>query len=100
MSGDDVFNVKCRLKSAQIDTCNSKTHDSNLLKLIHSNIYTPSFYCTKFGAICMPILHFIETCMIQDTTENSRAPPMRHHGFKTARRVCDTDEVCNRFILS
>ena len=30
----------------------------------------------------MPILHFIEICMTQDTTENSRAPPMRHHGFK------------------
>ena len=48
----------------------------------------------------MPILHFIETCMTQDTTENSRAPPMRHDGFKMARRVCDTYEMCNCFILS
>ena len=28
--------------------------------------------------------------MTRDRTENSRAPPMRHHGFKMARRVSDT----------
>ena len=38
--------------------------------------------------------------MTQDRTENSRAPPMRHHGFKMARRVSDTNEMCNCFILS
>ena len=48
----------------------------------------------------MPILHFLETYMTQDRTENSRAPPMRHHGFQFARRVSDTYETCNCFILS
>ena len=48
----------------------------------------------------MPILHFVETCMTQDRTENSRAPPMRHHGFKMARRVSDTDKMCVCFNLS
>ena len=48
----------------------------------------------------MPILHFVETCMTQDTTEISRAPPMRHHGYKMARSVSDTYEICNCFILS
>ena len=48
----------------------------------------------------MPILHFVETCLTQDRTENSRAPPMRHHGFKMARRVSDTYEMCDCFILS
>ena len=38
--------------------------------------------------------------MTPDTTENSSAPPMRHHGFKMARRVCDTYEMSNCFILS
>ena len=38
--------------------------------------------------------------MTQDTTENSRAPTMRRHGFKMARCVCDTYEMCNCFILS
>ena len=38
--------------------------------------------------------------MTQDRTENSRAPPMRHHGFKMARHVSDTCEMCNCFILS
>ena len=38
--------------------------------------------------------------MTRDRTENSRAPPMRHHGFKMARRVSDTYEMCNCFILS
>ena len=38
--------------------------------------------------------------MTQDRTENSRAPPMRHHGFKMARRVSDTDKMCVCFILS
>ena len=38
--------------------------------------------------------------MTQDTTENSRAPPMRHHGFKSARRVSDTYKMCDCFILS
>ena len=38
--------------------------------------------------------------MTQDTTEISRAPPMRHHGCKMARRVSDTYEICNCFILS
>ena len=78
----------------------SKTHHSNLLKLMHSIIYSPSFYWTKFGAIRVPILHFVETCMTRDRTENSRAPPMRHHGFKMAWRVSDTYEMCNCFTLS
>ena len=78
----------------------SKTHYSNLLKLLHHIIYTPSFYWTKFGTIRMPILHFMETYKTQDTTEISRAPPMRHHGYKMARRVSDTYEMCNCFILS
>ena len=38
--------------------------------------------------------------MAQDRTENSRAPPMRHHGFKMARRVSDTYKMCDCFILS
>ena len=38
--------------------------------------------------------------MTQDRTENSRAPPMRHHGFKMARRVSDTYKMCECFILS
>ena len=38
--------------------------------------------------------------MTQDRTENSRAPPMRHHGFKMARRVSDTYKMCDCFILS
>ena len=38
--------------------------------------------------------------MTRDRTENSRAPPMRHHGFKMARRVADTYEMCNCFTLS
>ena len=38
--------------------------------------------------------------MTRDRTENSRAPPMRHHGFKMARRVSDTYEMCNCFTLS
>ena len=37
--------------------------------------------------------------MTQDRTENSRAPPTRHHGFKMAWRVSDTYEMCNCFIL-
>ena len=37
--------------------------------------------------------------MTQDRTENSRAPPMRHHGFKMARRVSDTYKMCDCFIL-
>ena len=81
-----------------IDIGISKTQDSNLLKLLHSSIYTPSFYCNKFGVIRVPILHFIEICMTQDTAENSHAPPMRNHGFKMARRVCDTCQTCNCFI--
>ena len=48
----------------------------------------------------MPILHFVERYMTQDRTENSRAPPMRHHGFKMARRVSDTYKMCDCFILS
>ena len=38
--------------------------------------------------------------MTQDRTENSRAPPTRHHGFKMAWRVSDTYEMYNCFILS
>ena len=38
--------------------------------------------------------------MTKDTTEISRAPPMGHHGYKMARRVSDTYEICNCFILS
>ena len=38
--------------------------------------------------------------MTQDRTENSRAPPMRNHGFKMVRRVSDTYEMCDCFILS
>ena len=38
--------------------------------------------------------------MTQDRTENSRAWPMRHHGFKRARRVSDTYKMCDCFILS
>ena len=38
--------------------------------------------------------------MTQDRTENSRAPPMRHHGFKMARRVSDTYKMCDCLILS
>ena len=48
----------------------------------------------------MPLLHFVETCMTQDRTENSRAPPMRHHGFKMARRVSDAYKMCDCFTLS
>ena len=48
----------------------------------------------------MPVLHFVETCMTRDRTENLRAPPMRHHGFNMARRVSDTYEMCNCFTLS
>ena len=33
--------------------------------------------------------------MTQYTTENPRAPSMRHHGFKMARRVCGSYEMCN-----
>ena len=38
--------------------------------------------------------------MTPDRTENSRAPPMRHHGFKMARRVSGTYEMRNCFTLS
>ena len=38
--------------------------------------------------------------MTRDRAENSRAPPMRHHGFKMARRVSDTYAMCNCFTLS
>ena len=38
--------------------------------------------------------------MTRDRTENSHVPPMRHHGFKMARRVSGTYEMCNCFILS
>ena len=38
--------------------------------------------------------------MAQDRTENSRAPPMRHHGFKMARCVSYTYKMCDCFILS
>ena len=38
--------------------------------------------------------------MTRNSTENSRAPPMRHHGFKMVRRVSDTYEMCNYFTLS
>ena len=38
--------------------------------------------------------------MTQDRTENSRVPPMRHHGFKMVRRVSDTYKMCDCFILS
>ena len=38
--------------------------------------------------------------MTQDRTENWRAPPMRHHGFKMALRVSDTYKMCDYFILS
>ena len=38
--------------------------------------------------------------MTRDRTENSRAPPMRHHGFKMVRRVSDTYKLCNCFTLS
>ena len=38
--------------------------------------------------------------MTQDRTENSRAPPMRHHGIKMARRGSDTYKMCDCFILS
>ena len=38
--------------------------------------------------------------MTRDRVENSRAPPMRHHGFKMARRVSDTYKMCNCFTLS
>ena len=31
--------------------------------------------------------------------QKSRAPLMRHHGFKMARRVCGTYEMCNCFNL-
>ena len=37
---------------------------------------------------------------VQDRTENSRAPPIRHHSLKMAGRVSDTYEMCNCFILS
>ena len=90
VSSDDVFNVKCT-ENAYF----AKMHKSNKLKLSHNISSTPCIYWTSFGAIRMRILHYIETCMIQYTTEISRAPPMRRHGFKTARRVCDTYEMCN-----
>ena len=32
-------------------------------------------------------------------SENSSAPPMRHHGFEIARRVYDTCKICNCFTL-
>ena len=67
---------------------------------MHSIIHTPSFYWTKFGAIRMPILHFVKTCMTKVRNENSHAPPMRHHGFEKARRVSDTYKMCDCFILS
>ena len=38
--------------------------------------------------------------MTRERTENSRAPPMRHHGFKMGRRVSDTYEKYNCFTLS
>ena len=38
--------------------------------------------------------------MTQDRTENSRAPAIRHHGFKMAQRVSATYEMCNCFISS
>ena len=88
------------LKKRNIDINISKVHHSNLLKLMHSIIHTPSFYWTKFGAIRMPILHFVKTCMTKVRTENSHAPPMRHHGFEMARRVSDTYKMCDCFILS
>ena len=55
-----------------------------------------SFYWTKFGAIGMPNLPFIETCM----TENSCVPCMRLNGFKIVWHVFDTHEMCNCFVLS
>ena len=38
--------------------------------------------------------------MTRDRAKNSRAPPMRHHGFKMARRFSDTYAMCNCFTLS
>ena len=38
--------------------------------------------------------------MTQDRNKNSRAPPMRHHGFKMVRRVSDTNEMCIVIVLS
>ena len=48
----------------------------------------------------MRMLHFIDTYMKKYISENSRAPPMRHHGFEIARRVYDTCKICNCFTLS
>ena len=82
-----TFTTLNALKKRKIYISISKTHNSNLLKLRHTIILPPCLYWTKF-------------CRSQDTTENSRAPPMRHRSFKMARRVCDTYEMCNCFILS
>ena len=37
--------------------------------------------------------------MTQYTTENLRAPPMRHHGITMARHVSGTYEMCNCLYL-
>ena len=41
------------------------------------------------------IFYILLIRMIQYMTENSRAPPMRHHGFKMAWQVCGTHEMYN-----
>ena len=78
----------------------SKTLTPNHFKLLHNILVTLCFYGAYFGVIRMRILHFIETYMKNYISENSRAPPMRHHGFKIARRVYDTCKICNCFTLS
>ena len=49
---------------------------------LNNNILKPCFNWTKIGMICVHILHFYHTCMTPDTTENLRAPPIRHHDIK------------------
>ena len=78
----------------------SKTHTPNHFKHVHNILVTLCFYGAHFGANRLRILHFIESYLKEYTSENSRAPPMRHHGFKIVRRVYDTCKMCICFTLS
>ena len=55
------------------------------LQIISNFCITLCFYGAYFGVIRMRILHVIETYMKKYISENSRAPPMSHHGFKDVR---------------
>ena len=64
-------------------------HTPNHFKLPHNILVTLCFYGANFGMVRLRILHFIESYLKEYISENSRAPLMRHHGFKIVRCVYD-----------